>query len=271
MVVAPRREQDMGTVTARNGRVELASVSVVFRGRRTESPVVALEDVSLDVAPGEFVSIVGASGSGKSTLLNVMAGLQVPTSGEARVDGRRVDGPLPVVGMMFQTPELFPWRSALENTLLPIDVRRLPRRDHLARATALLGTVGLAGFEHAYPKELSGGMQQRVALSRTLMADPTVLLMDEPFGALDELTRERLDFELLGIWQRDRKTVVFVTHSVAEAALLADRVVVLATQPGRVVATVPVRLGRPRDARTIGDPRLTETVLTIREHLGVGR
>ncbi len=270
MVAAERPVPSPQVVTPAAGRISLDGIGVVFTGRRTEAPVVALDDVSLDVAPGEFVSIVGASGSGKSTLLNVIAGLQPPTAGRATIDGEPVTGPRPTVGIMFQTPDLFPWRSALENTLLPIDARGGSRREHLDRARALLATVGLEGSEDAYPKELSGGMQQRVALSRTLMADPTVLLMDEPFGALDELIRERLDLELLGIWERERKTVLFVTHSIAEAVLLADRVGVLGARPGRVVASVQVPLPRPRTPETIADPRLTETVLAVRRHLGVG-
>jgi NitT/TauT family transport system ATP-binding protein len=171
--------------------------------------------------------------------------------------------------MMFQQPELFPWRSALENTLLPIDIRRLPRRTYEARAMATLELVGLKGFEHAFPHELSGGMQQRVALSRTLMADPSLLLMDEPFGALDELTRERLDFELLTIWERDRKTVVFVTHNIGEAVLLSDRVVVLGSDPGRVVDVVPIDLPRPRSVATMRDPRYVDLTFTVRDRLGV--
>jgi NitT/TauT family transport system ATP-binding protein len=170
---------------------------------------------------------------------------------------------------MFQQPELFPWRSALENTLLPIDVRRQRRSDHVDRARSILDLVGLSGFEHAYPRELSGGMQQRVALSRTLMADPTLLLMDEPFGALDELTRERLDFELLRIWEQQRKTVLFVTHSVGEAVLLSDRVVVLASNPGRVVEVLPIDLARPRTVETMREPRYLELTFRARGSLGI--
>jgi NitT/TauT family transport system ATP-binding protein len=242
---------------------------MTFVGRRTGVPVRALEDVSLTVAPGEFVSFVGASGSGKSTLLKIVAGLLRPTAGTVAVDGKAVERPRPSVGIMFQQPELFPWRSALENTLLPIDVRRQRRSDHVDRAREILALVGLAGFEHAYPRELSGGMQQRVALSRTLMADPTLLLMDEPFGALDELTRERLDFELLRIWEQQRKTVLFVTHSVAEAVLLSDRVVVLASNPGRVVEILPIDLPRPRTVETMREARYLELTFRARGALGV--
>jgi NitT/TauT family transport system ATP-binding protein len=242
---------------------------MTFVGRRSGAVVRALEDVSVAIAPGEFVSLVGASGSGKSTLLKILAGLQLPTSGMVEIDGTAVRGPRPSVAMMFQQPELFPWRSALENTLLPIDIRRLPRRAYEAKAMATLDLVGLKGFEHAFPRELSGGMQQRVALSRTLMADPSLLLMDEPFGALDELTRERLDFELLTIWERDRKTVVFVTHNIGEAVLLSDRVVVLGSDPGRVVDVITVDLPRPRSVATMRDPRYVDLTFTVRDRLGV--
>jgi NitT/TauT family transport system ATP-binding protein len=242
---------------------------MTFTGRRTGAQVRALEDVSLIVQPGEFVSFVGASGSGKSTLLKIVAGLLAPTAGTVEVDGTRVERPRRSVGIMFQQPELFPWRSALENTLLPIDVRRQRRSEHEARAREILGLVGLAGFEQAYPRELSGGMQQRVALSRTLMADPTLLLMDEPFGALDELTRERLDFELLRIWEQERKTVLFVTHSVGEAVLLSDRVVVLASNPGRVVEILPIDLARPRTVETMREQRYLELTFRARASLGV--
>ena len=242
---------------------------MTFTARRTGAPVRALEDVSLAVAPGEFISFVGASGSGKSTLLKIVAGLLRPTSGTVEVDGTPVKRPRPSVGIMFQQPELFPWRSALENTLLPVDVRPGRRAEHVERARALLALVGLGGFEQAYPRELSGGMQQRVALSRTLMADPTLLLMDEPFGALDELTRERLDFELLRIWEQQRKTVLFVTHSIGEAVLLSDRVVVLASNPGRVVDMLSIDLPRPRSVETIRQAHFVDLSFRARELLGV--
>jgi NitT/TauT family transport system ATP-binding protein len=254
---------------AAGGAVRIDRLSMTFTARRTGALVRALEDVSLDIAPGEFVSFVGASGSGKSTLLKIVAGLLAPTGGTVGVDGTPVVRPRPSVGIMFQQPELFPWRSALENTLLPVDVRRGRRPEHVERARAILELVGLTGFEHAYPRELSGGMQQRVALSRTLMADPALLLMDEPFGALDELTRERLDFELLRIWEQERKTVLFVTHSVGEAVLLSDRVVVLASNPGRVVEVLPVDLPRPRTVDTMREPRYIELAFRARQLLGV--
>ena len=274
MTVDGRAEQSAPTSAsdaAPGGAVRLERLSVTFTGRRTGAQVRALDDISLAVGPREFVALVGASGSGKSTLLKVVAGLLRPTSGTVEVDGTPVDGPRPSVGMMFQQPELFPWRSAIENTLLPVDVRRRRRADHIDRARGILRLVGLEGFEHAYPHELSGGMQQRVALSRTLMADPTLLLMDEPFGALDELTRERLDFELLRIWEQERKTVLFVTHNIGEAVLLSDRVVVLASDPGRIVDVLTVDLPRPRTVETMREPRFMDLAFRARDLLGVPR
>ena len=257
------------TADGSSGAVRIEALSKTFTGRRTGAQVEALRDVSLQIAPGEFVAFVGASGSGKSTLLKVIAGLVEPTSGRVEVDGTPVTRPRRGVGIMFQQPELFPWRTALDNALLPVDVRRARRPAAVQRAMETLDLVGLAGFEYAYPRELSGGMQQRVALSRTLMADPTVMLMDEPFGALDELTRERLDVELLRIWERDRKTVLFVTHNIAEAVLLADRVVVLGSNPGRLVDIVPVDLPRPRTIETIRAPRFLDLSFRVRGALGL--
>ena len=215
----------------------------------TGQDVRALENVSLTVADREFVALLGPSGCGKSTLLNLMAGLLIPSSGTIHINGRPVVGPPAEVGMMFQRPVLLDWRTARQNVLLPIharDGRRVARR-HGNRADELLDQVGLGGFEHRYPAELSGGMQQRVAICRMLIADPEVLLLDEPFGALDELTRERMNVELAEIVSDRRKAAVLVTHNIAEAVFLADRVIVMTARPGRVAGVVDNRLERPRE------------------------
>ena len=208
--------------------------------------VTALQDVTLDIARDEFVTVVGASGCGKSTLLRLVGGLVPPSDGRVLREDRPVRGPSRDVGIVFQSPVLLPWRSALDNVLFPIEIMGWPVAPYRAEAARLLDLVGLRGFEESLPRELSGGMQQRVAICRALIHDPPLLLMDEPFGALDAMTREELGLELLRVWSERRKTVVFVTHSIAEAILLADRVVVMTPRPGRVVATVSVALPRPR-------------------------
>jgi NitT/TauT family transport system ATP-binding protein len=250
--------------------VEAVDISHTYearRGARTD----ALVGVSFDVARGEFVSIVGPSGCGKSTLLMAVAGLITPTAGQIQVDGAAVTGPRRDVGVMFQTPELFPWRTVLDNVLLPVDVMRLDRKTHTERARQLLETVGLQGHERSYPRELSGGMQQRAALCRLLVANPTLVLMDEPFGALDEFTREKLNLELLRMWDEGGKTFLFVTHNIGEAVFLADRVIVMAAHPGRVIEDVRVDLPRPRGLSALQDPKYGEAVLRIRELLGIDR
>ncbi len=190
--------------------------------------------------------IVGPSGCGKSTLLRLVAGLIAPTRGTIAIEGRRVDGPREDVGIVFQKPTLLPWASALDNVLMPLRLMGRPTAGPRGRALELLAMVGLAGFEHKLPGELSGGMQQRVAICRALIHDPPILLMDEPFGALDALTREEMTLELLQIWSARRKTIMFVTHSITEAVLLADRVVVMSARPGRIEHVLDVDVPRPR-------------------------
>jgi NitT/TauT family transport system ATP-binding protein len=225
--------------------VAVESVTKVFPTLAGDTTV-ALDDVSLAIAADEFVTVVGPSGCGKSTLLKLIAGIVEPTRGRVVVRGRPRAGPRRDIGMVFQSPVLMPWRSVLDNVLFPVEMLRLPVREYRAEAQRLLDLVGLSGFERSYPRELSGGMQQRVSICRALIYDPQLLLMDEPFGALDALTREEIGLQLLRVWQERRKTVVFVTHSIPEAVLLADRVVVLAARPGRVVRTIEVKLPRPR-------------------------
>jgi NitT/TauT family transport system ATP-binding protein len=224
--------------------ISLKGISHIFetRGKKLR----ALEGIDLEIGANEFVTLVGRSGCGKSTLLRLMAGLLRPTRGAVEIGGRPVTRPRQDVSLMFQRSALLPWRTVIENVMLPVDILRLDRRVHRARAEQLLALTGLEGFEDRRPNELSGGMQQRVALCRALVHDPSVLLMDEPFAALDALTREELSLELQRIWGEERKTIVFVTHSIQEATLLADRIVVMSPRPGRIARILPVGAGRPR-------------------------
>ena len=208
--------------------------------------VVAIEDASLSIAPGEFVSVLGPSGCGKSTLLRCIAGLESPSGGCVTVNGAKVDGPPEGLGMVFQRDALLDWRNVADNLMLPIDFRRGDRAAVRERAAALLAMTGLQGFEKAYPAQLSGGMRQRVAICRALVDDPVLLLMDEPFGALDALTRDQMNIELQRIWLAEPTTVLFVTHSISEAIFLGDRGVVFTPRPGRIADVIQVELPRPR-------------------------
>jgi len=227
--------------------IGIEAVSKSFEaGRRGRRRIRALERVDLDVREHELVTLVGRSGCGKSTLLRILAGLIAPTEGRVTIRGRQVRGPSRDVALAFQRPALLPWRNVLQNVLLPVEILGLDKRVHRAKAEELLALVGLEGFEDRRPHELSGGMQQRAALCRSLIYDPGVLLMDEPFAALDALTREELSLELQRIFGEHGKTIVFVTHSISEAVLLADRVVVMTPRPGRIAEIVPVDAPRPR-------------------------
>jgi NitT/TauT family transport system ATP-binding protein len=214
--------------------------------RSKQGAVHALARTSLDVEEGEFVSIVGPSGCGKSTLLMIVAGLVSPSAGAITIDGRSIVSPYTDLGIMFQRPVLLDWRTVLDNVLLQLDLRGISRTGYVDRALALLNQMGLAGFERRLPHELSGGMQQRVALCRSLIHNPPVLLMDEPFAALDALTRDQLALDLQELWTKTRKTVVFVTHSIAEALFLSDTVVVFTPRPGTIDEIIEVDLPRPR-------------------------
>lgn len=216
-------------------------------------PLQALWDVSLAVWPGEFLSIVGPSGCGKSTLLRILGGLLRPTQGQVRFQGQPLNGPRREIGFVFQKVNLMPWRTVLRNITLPLEVQGVDRREATARARRLIELVGLHGFDDHYPRQLSGGMQQRVVLARALIHEPTLLLLDEPFGALDAMTRERMNLELLRIWSLRRQTAVLVTHSIAEAVFLAARVLVMTPRPGRIAATVAVPLPRPRSLEMMGE------------------
>jgi len=228
---------------------------------------VALEGVSLEAKLNEFLTIVGPSGCGKSTLLKCIAGLLDLDGGSIDIDGSRVDGPYSRAGLVFQDPALFDWRTAVKNIMLQAEIRRLPKEQCLTRAYELLKLVGLEGFEEAYPDELSGGMRQRVAICRALLHDPPLLLMDEPFGALDALTREKLNLDLEKIWAESRKTVIFITHDIEEACFLADRVIVMTSRPGRIASEVTIDLPRPRTLKLKETPQFQEKVATIRHDL----
>jgi NitT/TauT family transport system ATP-binding protein len=243
--------------------VEARDVTKVYATKRGE-PVHALERVSLETAPGEFVSVLGPSGCGKSTLLMLIAGLIAPTDGAIHVDGERLARPRADASMVFQRDVLLDWRSVLDNVLLPAEIKHLDRRRYSERARELLGLVGLSGFESKYPSELSGGMRQRVAICRALIQEPRLLLMDEPFGALDALTREQLALDLLRMWTTARNSVLFITHSIDEAVFLSDRVVVMSARPGRIAEDLRVQLPRPRGAATRTDPKFIALVDRIR-------
>jgi len=252
---------------AQGSRIELRKVEKTF-GLRTGRRLCALRDVDFTVTPSTFVSVVGTSGCGKSTLLRIVGGLSQQTTGEVLLDGSPVTGPRRDVGFVFQTPELLPWRTVLSNSVIGAEILGLDRAQAKRRALELIKLVGLETFEGARPAELSGGMQQRNALVRALLHDPKLLLMDEPFGALDALTRETMGLELLRIWSTLHCSVIFVTHSVTEALFLSDKVVVLTSRPGRVQAVFDVSLPRPRDLSMLSEPEITDKAMQIRELLG---
>ena len=246
--------------------IEIEGIAKVFTAS-DGNPVVALRDIALAIADNEFVALVGPSGCGKSTLLRVIAGLEPAELGRVVIDGVPMRGPRRDIGMVFQSPTLLPWTDVLGNVLFPLKVLRRCDRDGIDRAHALIRLVGLSGFERKLPHELSGGMQQRAAICRALVYEPSVLLMDEPFGALDALTREEMGLELMRIWSERPKTILFVTHSVPEAVLLADRVIVMTPRPGRIADVVPVRLPRPRSFALEAEGEFHACAERIREHI----
>jgi NitT/TauT family transport system ATP-binding protein len=247
--------------------LDIRDLTVRFVSKRRQT--VALEQVSLSVAAGEFVSIVGPSGCGKSTLLRVAAGLTRPSAGTVSFGGRDVTGPRKDVGFVFQRAALLEWRSVRRNVLLQAEMRGMDKREARASADRLIEMVGLTGFENALPSELSGGMQQRVSLCRALLHRPPLLLMDEPFGALDALTREQMNVELHRIWRETGTTVLFVTHSIPEAVYLGTRVLVMSPRPGRIIDAVDVDLPAERDyVRTLGTPQFAASTERIRGLLG---
>jgi len=245
--------------------IEVRDLEKVYRPPKAAA-VHALAGIGFTVRQGEFVSLVGPSGCGKTTLLKILAGLIGRTGGSVRLDGEEVEGSRRDVGMVFQAATLLPWRTVLENVMLPVQVQKLDRDRYRRRAMELLEMVGLTGFEQRYPAELSGGMQQRAGICRALVHDPDVLLMDEPFGALDAMTREYMNLELLRIWKESGKTVVLVTHSIPEAVFLSDRVVVMSPRPGRIVELLDITLPRPRELEMMNTEEAGAHVRRIRAH-----
>lgn len=248
--------------------IELRGVCLAYESSR--GPMVALSEVDMDIQSGEFVSIIGPSGCGKSTLLSLIGGLLPPTSGSIMFRGKELRQPTAEIGFVFQDPVLLPWLNVMENVMLPSRIKRDVTVQSRARAVELVEMVGLKGFENSLPSELSGGMRQRVAIARALMLDPEVLLMDEPFGALDALTRERMSLELLRIWQGSGKTVIFVTHGISEAAFLSDRIVAMTARPGRLREIYDVGLFRPRNAETLEAPRFVQLTGHVRRLMMAG-
>jgi NitT/TauT family transport system ATP-binding protein len=244
--------------------ISLDRVTHVFNSRDGDR-VVALEDVSLSIARNEFVTLVGPSGCGKSTLLRIVAGLILPTAGTAAIGGVPIGEPRSETGIVFQAPTLLPWANVMDNVLFPLRMMHKMDSGSADKAAALIKLVGLVGFERKSPRELSGGMQQRVAICRALVHEPDILLMDEPFGALDALTREEMTLELLRIWGERPKTVLFVTHSITEAVVLADRVVVMSPRPGRIAELIEVKSPRPRSFHVEGDSEFHDASRRIRD------
>ena len=252
--------------------IDIENVSLAYAGRG--GPVLAVEGLNLAVAKGEFAAVVGPSGCGKSTLMKLVTGLVRPTTGAVRVNGAAVSGPVKIAGMAFQNANMLPWRTVADNLLLPLEIVepyrsqfRSRKAEYKARVEDLLATVGLGGFGHRFPWELSGGMQQRASLCRALIHEPSLLMVDEPFAALDAFTREELWCVLRDIWERLRFTVVLVTHDLREAAFLADRVHVMSARPGRIIETRDVSFPRPRDLDVCYDKAFTDIVRDLRDKI----
>jgi NitT/TauT family transport system ATP-binding protein len=237
-------------------------------GTREGAPIYALSNVSLEITRGEFVTVVGPSGCGKTTLLKILAGILKKSSGTILVNGNPINAPSRQLGVVFQEPLLLPWRNILQNIMVPVEIQGRDRAKFGAAAQQLLTLVGLEGFEQKYPRELSGGMQQRVGIARALIHDPDLLLMDEPFGALDAMTREQMNLELMDIWSEKKKTILLITHSIAEAVFLADRIVVMSPRPGRIAEIIVVDLPRPRHLEIINTDVFGAYVKRVRAHFG---
>jgi NitT/TauT family transport system ATP-binding protein len=256
-IVAPAAER-------RRPIIELQGVSKTYRTRDGDIP--SLRPIDFTVGEGEFVVIVGPSGCGKTTLLKMLAGLLTPSGGEVRIEGKSITKPHSNIGIVFQTALLLPWRSVFSNVMMPVEVKGLPRAAYAQRARDLLRLTGLQGFETKYPWQLSGGMQQRVAICRALVHDPKLMLMDEPFGALDAMTREKMNVELQRIQGETGKTVLLITHSIPEAVFLADRVMVMNARPGNIAAVYDIPLPRPRTLDIMANPLFVEMTQKIRKH-----
>lgn len=250
------------------GGIRVESLSKTYQDRVRGQQIEALTDLSFSIGRGQFVAVVGPSGCGKTTLLKILAGLVSPSDGSISVGSSEIHGPDQSMGVVFQEPTLLPWRTVLSNLMVPVTVLGLkPREAYLDRARSLLDLVGLEDFARRYPFELSGGMQQRVALCRGLIHDPPVLLLDEPFGALDALTREELNFALLDIWEQTQKTICLVTHDIREAVLMADRILILSSRPGYIVADIRIDLARPRSIETMADQAFGKLAVHVRSFL----
>jgi NitT/TauT family transport system ATP-binding protein len=247
--------------------IEIRGLNKIYDTRDGE-PIIALKDINFDIEQGEFVTVVGPSGCGKTTMLKILAGIMRKTSGEILVRGTPIDGPNRQIGVVFQEPLLLPWRNIIQNVMVPIEIQGRSKAQYGPVAADLLRLVGLTGFDKKYPNELSGGMQQRVGIARALVHDPAFLLMDEPFGALDAMTREQMNLELLRIWHERQKTVLLVTHSIAEAVFLADRIVVMSPRPGRIAEVIEVDLPRPRTLAMINSDAFGTYVARVRKHFG---
>lgn len=247
--------------------VVLSGLSKMYGGAGKE--VVALAELHLRLRPQEFVTVVGPSGCGKTTLLKLLAGLIDPTTGVMKLGGRHIDGPHPDMAMVFQSPTLLPWETVFDNVLLPVRIRKGDLQRGRERVKSLLDMVEISDFSDRYPVELSGGMQQRVAICRALISEPSLLLLDEPFGALDEMTREQMNLELLRIWERAKTTVLLITHSIQEAVFLADRVVVMTPRPGRVRCDIVIDAPRPRHLSMLGEHVLGQYTRRVREALEI--
>ena len=234
-------------MSARGSAISVKGISKRYTTRSGE--VLALDNVNMTVDAGQFVSVLGPSGCGKSTLLRIVAGLEVPSEGEVVLDDAPVTEPQTQIGIVFQSPLLLDWRDALGNVLLQAEARKIRKDEAEQRAYALMESVGLKGFEHKWPRELSGGMQQRLSICRAFLHNPATILMDEPFGALDALTRDQMTIDLQTLWAKGDKTVLFVTHSISESVFLSDRVLVMSARPGRIALDLPIKLPRPRRMR----------------------
>jgi NitT/TauT family transport system ATP-binding protein len=254
-------------ISGKPAMIHIAELEKRFMTRSGET-VNALTNVNLDIRENEFISVVGPSGCGKTTLLRILAGLEVASSGVIECEGVQISGPRPDVGVVFQQATLLPWNTVLSNIMLPAQLKNDRSEATVKRAEALLAFMGLVDFAKKYPFELSGGMQQRVAICRALMRDPRILLMDEPFGALDAMTREAMNMELMRVWSEERKTVIFITHSIPEAVLLGNRVVVMSPRPGRISEIINVDIARPRSLRSMATPRFGELCDHIRTIFG---
>lgn len=251
------------TMAERTKKIVIRNASKHYQS--ATGTVVALTNVTCDVYEGEFVCLVGPSGCGKSTLLWAISGLHDLTEGEVRISGQRVQGPTPEIGMVFQQATLLPWRTVMQNITFPLEIKRLNVKDYMDRIRHLLDVTGLLGFENRFPNELSGGMQQRASIVRCLSFDPAVMLMDEPFGALDAFTRDEMNLLIQRIWEETRKTIVFVTHSIQEAIFLADRVFVMTPRPGKIAKEIRIPFERPRNLKITTSPEFVRVVDEVKE------